>query len=280
MTNDIAIKDLVRGHYSKAAQSGCCGGESGSCCGSSGSSCTDSSPSSLYADEYLAGIPDEIAGATLGCGNPLALAALQPGQRVLDLGSGAGLDVLLAAQRVGPEGFVWGVDMTDEMLDRARRNAANVGSTNVAFLKGEIEALPLEDQTVDVILSNCVINLSPDKGQVLREAFRVLRPGGRLAVSDIVVEPNLDGLPVDEAQIRAGLSWVGCIAGAITASQYRHLLQDAGFENGNLDIQYRFGDTDLPTDLPSALAPLAPDVLKDLMNRFTSCSITAVKPKS
>jgi ubiquinone/menaquinone biosynthesis C-methylase UbiE len=209
----------------------------------------------------------------------VGLAGLRAGEVVLDLGSGGGLDVLLAAQRVGPQGFVYGLDMTDEMLDLARRNAEKTGATNVAFLKGDIERIPLPDASVDVIISNCVINLVPDKGQALREAWRVLRPGGRLAVSDIVIDPNLEGLPVSEAQIRGALSWVGCIAGALTTKEYQALLAKAGFEEIQIEIQHRYSAADL-VHLVSQEMPLklAPEVLRDLVGRFTSSTITAKRP--
>src|SRR6266496_3906882 len=221
--NPEAIKASVREHYGKAIQgSACCGASSpSSCCGSSAtSSCCGSSASAeqvLYGDATLA----SPYSTSFGCGNPIALASLKAGEVVLDLGSGGGLDVLLAAKRVGTEGYVYGLDMTDEMLAVARRNAEKAGASNVEFIKGDIENIPLPDASIDTIISNCVINLSPDKGQVLHEAFRVLRPGGRLAVSDIVVDGDLTGLPVSEVQIRAALSWAGCIAGALTMEQYR-----------------------------------------------------------
>lgn len=197
---------------------------------------------------------------------------------MLDLGSGGGLDVLLAARRVGPTGYVYGLDMTDEMLAVARRNAAKAGASNVEFLKGDIERIPLPDASVDVIISNCVINLSPDKGEVLCEAFRVLRPGGRLAVSDIVVDGDLDGLPVSEIQIRAALNWAGCIAGALTSAQYRRLLADAGFARVEIDIRQRYTAVDMLAYAPDTLAVLPAAVVDELVGRFTSSSVTAWKP--
>ena len=229
----------------------------------------------LYDAADLSLVPDDMSGMSLGCGNPTAIAALKPGEVVLDLGSGAGLDVMLAARKVGPTGFVYGVDMTDEMLALARRNAAKAGATNVEFRKGHIEAIPLPDQSVDVIISNCVINLSPDKGQTLTEAFRVLRPGGRLAVSDIVVDGRLDDLPVSEAQIRTALSWAGCIAGALTIDQYKELLTAAGFEEIEVDRQapLHAGGADRRPgrrgrDAPARSSP-------QLVDRFTSSNISA-----
>jgi len=177
----------------------------------------------LYAVDEVAALPSTAVLASLGCGNPTALAELKPGETVLDLGSGGGIDVLLSARRVGSTGFAYGLDMTDEMLVLAQRNAAEHGATNVQFLKGEIEAIPLPESSVDVVISNCVINLSADKGQVLRAAFRVLRPGGRFAV-----------LPAD---VRANMElWAGCIAGALEETTYRQLLAEAGFQNVEVEV--------------------------------------------
>jgi ubiquinone/menaquinone biosynthesis C-methylase UbiE len=223
-------------------------------------------------------LPADVITTSFGCGNPIALASLKPGEVVLDLGSGGGLDVLLAAQRVGPQGYVYGVDMTEEMLAVARRNAEKAGASNVEFLKGDIEAIPVPSASIDVIVSNCVINLSPDKGQVFAEAFRVLKPGGRLAVSDIVVDGELSDLPVSEAHIRAALSWAGCIAGALTMEQYRLLLGQAGFEQISIDVRQRYTAEDLLTDSPEALYSLPVDVANQLVGRFTSSSIVALKP--
>jgi SAM-dependent methyltransferase len=213
-----AIKDAVREKYSQAAVragSGCCGDAS---CGSAISA-------NLYADAETGGLPEAAVVASLGCGNPTALAELHAGETVLDLGSGGGIDVLLSARRVGPTGKVFGLDMTDEMLALARENQRKAGADNVEFLKGEIEAIPLPDNSVDVIISNCVINLSGDKDRVLREAFRVLRPGGRFAVSDVVTRGEIP------AELRRDvLLWVGCIAGALEDDEYRAKLAAAGFE--------------------------------------------------
>jgi ubiquinone/menaquinone biosynthesis C-methylase UbiE len=216
-----------------------------------------------------------MTGMSWGCGNPTAIAGLQPGEVVLDLGSGGGFDVLLAAAKVGPEGYVYGVDMTDEMLALARRNAQKAGATNVEFRKGQIENIPLPDQTVDVILSNCVVNLSPDKGQVLADAFRVLRPGGRLAISDIVVDGRLDDLPVSEAQIRTALSWAGCIAGALTVAQYKELLAAAGFGEIEVKVKHRYSLEELRQDLGGVAETLPVEVAQQLVGRFTSCDIAA-----
>ncbi len=212
------IKEAVREKYSQAAV------RAGSaCCGQS--DCASPITSNLYSDVETGGLPEAAVLASLGCGNPTALAELRPGETVLDLGSGGGIDVLLSARRVGPAGKVYGLDMTDEMLTLARENQRKVGADNVEFLKGEIEAIPLPDNSVDVIISNCVINLSADKDRVLREAFRVLRPGGRFAVSDVVTRGE-----IPERLRRDILLWVGCIAGALEENEYRAKLAAAGFE--------------------------------------------------
>jgi arsenite methyltransferase len=215
---DTSIKDAVREKYGQAALrvgEGCCGASVG----------TDSISSNLYSDQETGALPEAAVAASLGCGNPTALAELKPGEMVLDLGSGGGIDVLLSARRVGPAGKAYGLDMTDEMLALARENQRKAGVANVEFLKGEIEAIPLPDNSMDVIISNCVINLSGDKDAVLREAFRVLKPGGRFAVSDVVTRGA-----VPEALRRDILLWVGCIAGALEEDDYRAKLGAAGFE--------------------------------------------------
>jgi SAM-dependent methyltransferase len=224
-----AVKASVREKYGQAAQrvandqtaASCCG--SSACCGAT-TEAWDPITSNLYDEGQKAGIPAEALLASLGCGNPTALAQLHEGETVLDLGSGGGIDVLLSAKRVGPTGKVFGLDMTDEMLALANGNKAKAGATNVEFLKGEIEHIPLPDNSVDVIISNCVINLSADKGQVLREAFRVLKPGGRFAVSDVVVRGEAP------PEVRRNMElWIGCVAGALEEIEYRDLLADAGF---------------------------------------------------
>jgi SAM-dependent methyltransferase len=224
VTQDVrpeTVRDEVRARYAKHALRVVADEPQESCCGVSG---TDPITRDLY-DEMQAGeVPDAALAASLGCGNPTALAELKPGETVLDLGSGGGIDVLLSAKRVGPTGFAYGLDMTDEMLALAERNKAAAGATNVKFLKGHIESVPLPDAAVDVVVSNCVINLSPDKGRVLREAFRVLRPGGRFAVSDVVLQGTFP------PEIRRDIeSWAGCVAGALEESEYRRLLAEAGF---------------------------------------------------
>ncbi|EFO79091.1 methyltransferase type 11 [Oscillochloris trichoides DG-6] len=228
----------------------------------------------LYGAETIATLPSDMVTASFGCGNSLALAKLQPGEVVLDLGSGGGLEVLLAARQVGASGYVYGLDMTDAMLETARRNAEKVGATNVSFLKGDIEAIPLPDQSVNVIISNCVINLAPDKGQVLNDAFRVLRPGGRLAVSDIVFDGELDTIPVSEAELRTALSWVGCIAGALTMRHYRELLEAAGFSQIELVITERYPLDDLRLQM-SERGSLSEAVTSALEGKIASCAISA-----
>jgi len=279
-----AIKSEVQNRYGQIADENLQIAVADSCCGpsSSASSCcsTDSNGSCgspLYLGEDLTELPEAAVSSSLGCGNPQAIAALQTGEVVLDLGSGGGLDVLLAARQVGPTGFVYGVDMTDKMLELARTNAAKIGTTNVEFRKGELENLPLPDNSVDVIISNCVVNLSPEKENALSEAFRVLKPGGRLAISDIVVDGDLSGFPVSEAQIRAGLSWAGCIAGALTIDQFTGLLESAGFSEIDIEIQHRYNLDDFLGDLPTELSSLEPTVVQNLVGRFTSSAIRAKK---
>jgi len=229
MTEDQAMADqdirqIVKDKYGKAALRVSSGGSS--CCGASASrgEC-DPITSNLYASGETAALPAEAVAASLGCGNPTALAELKPGETVLDLGSGGGIDVLLSAKRVGPSGKAYSLDMTDEMLALARENQRKAGVENVEFLKGEIEAIPLPDRSVDVIISNCVINLSADKDRVFAEAFRVLKPGGRFAVSDVVVRGEVP------AAIRRSVElWIGCVAGALEEDEYRSKLTKAGFE--------------------------------------------------
>ena len=245
------LREEVRARYAKAARAvldprpgvtasccesspadSCCGGSAaGSCCGT-GSAALDSADSfggPLYGEGETDGLPEEAVLASLGCGNPLAVADLHEGERVLDLGSGGGIDVLLSARRVGPSGFAYGVDMTDDMLTLARANAARAGASNVEFLKGEIEDVPLPDASVDVVISNCVINLSTDKPAVLAEMFRVLVPGGRIGITDVVAEDHLS--PAHRA---AAGSYVGCIAGALSHGEYLDGLATAGFTGASV----------------------------------------------
>ena len=217
----MATKEQVKSKYAEAANQVASGGSP--CCG--GGNSRDPITGNLYDESQISALPEEALKASLGCGNPTALAELRPGETVLDLGSGGGIDVLLSARRVGPEGKAYGLDMTDEMLGLARENQRKAGVHNVEFLKGEIENIPLPENAIDVVISNCVINLSADKNRVLQEAFRVLRPGGRFAVSDVVVRG-----PVP-AEIRKNVElWIGCIAGAMDESEYRAKLTAAGFE--------------------------------------------------
>jgi ubiquinone/menaquinone biosynthesis C-methylase UbiE len=242
---DEAIVERVRERYAHAAQHVQSGGGCG--CGSSGC-CGDTVSDDLYAADQVAGLPEEAVLASLGCGNPTALIDLQEGQTVLDLGSGGGIDVLLSAKRVGPTGFVYGVDMTDEMLALAQENKAKAGVTNVAFLRGRIEEIPLPAASVDVVISNCVINLAADKSLVLRDAFRVLKPGGRFAVSDVIA----DG-PVPEELRQNMEAWVGCLSGALPIDEYQQLLTDAGFEDVSVEITRRY--TVAEAELDTATLP-------------------------
>jgi arsenite methyltransferase len=236
------LREEVRSRYAEAARAvlepksgapaSCCGGSATDCCYGTGSAALDSADcfgGPLYGEGETDGLPEEAIRASLGCGNPLAVADLHEGERVLDLGSGGGIDVLLSARRVGPSGFAYGVDMTDDMLTLARANAAKAGAGNVEFRKGEIEALPLPDAAVDVVISNCVINLSTDKPAVLAEMFRVLVPGGRIGITDVVAEDQL--APADRA---AAGSYVGCIAGALSRSEYLGGLATAGFADASV----------------------------------------------
>jgi len=231
--SDESIKEIVKQKYALAAlrvtggDAACCG-PSSECCGSAASA--DPITSNLYDAGQTSALPSEAVAASLGCGNPTALAELRPGEIVLDLGSGGGIDVLLSARRVGPTGKAYGLDMTDEMLALARANQAKAGVENVEFLRGEIEAIPLPTDSVDVIISNCVINLSADKDRVFAEAFRVLKPGGRFAVSDVVVRGSVP------SEIRKSVElWIGCVAGALEDQEYRAKLTRAGFEAIDLE---------------------------------------------
>src|SRR6185436_3025785 len=226
MSERQQIQDAVQEKYGAIAKArGAVG-----CCGPAPCGCGDPITTNLYSDEETGAVPDTAVAVSLGCGNPTALAALEPGQTVLDLGSGGGIDVLLSARRVGPSGKVYGLDLTDEMLALARENQQRAGATNVEFLKGSIEAIPLPDRSVDVVISNCVINLAADKDAALREAFRVLKPGGRFAVSDVVVHGDIP------AEVRRNMElWVGCVAGALHEDEYASKLKAAGFEAVDLE---------------------------------------------
>ena len=254
------------------AAAGCCGPVNSCCGGAAFNGTVDPITSNLYVNGETDELPSAAVLASLGCGNPTALAALHPGDVVLDLGSGGGIDVLLSARRVGPTGKAYGLDMTDDMLALARRNAAEAGVSNVEFLKGQIEAIPLPDASVDVIISNCVINLSGDKRQVLREAFRVLKPGGRFAVSDVVVRGEVP------AAVRRSMElWVGCVAGALEASEFEHLLADAGFEAIEIEPTRYYRSE----DARQFLAECGVDVdanLDQIDGRFMAAFVRAVKP--
>ena len=227
------LREQVRERYAAAARQVTGAG----CCGPEPVEVEEHFGAGLYADGETEGLPAEAVAASLGCGNPLAVADLRPGERVLDLGSGGGIDVLLSARRVGPGGFAYGVDMTDEMLELARANATAAGAANVEFRRGRIEALPLPDASVDVVISNCVVNLSPDKPAVLAEAFRVLVPGGRLGISDVVAEDRLT--PAQRAERG---SHVGCIAGALSVTEYREGLRAAGFTDPEVVFTHQVAD--------------------------------------
>ena len=273
----VTLKDEIKSKYGEAAQRAASGGSSSccapSCCGGDGKSAsTDVVTSNLYEPAQQSELPAEAMLASLGCGNPTALAQLNPGEVVLDLGSGGGIDVLLSARRVGVTGKAYGLDMTDEMLALARENQRKAGLPNVEFLKGEIEQIPLKDASVDVVISNCVINLSADKDRVLAEAFRVLRPGGRFAVSDIVVRGSVS------ADLRRNIElWVGCVAGALEESEYRQKLARAGFEAIDLEPTriYRAADA---VALLTGSGFDAQAVAREVDGKFMSTFVRARKP--
>jgi len=270
--SETNIKESVKEKYGQAALRAKAGGSS--CCGASASTgCADPITSNLYDTNQTGGLPQEAVLASLGCGNPTSLAQLNPGETVLDLGSGGGIDVLLSAKRVGPTGKAYGLDMTDEMLALARENQRKAGAENVEFLKGEIEAIPLPDNSVDVIISNCVINLSGDKDRVLREAFRVLKPGGRFAVSDVVTRGA-----VPEQVRRDMLLWVGCIAGALEEDEYRTKLKAAGFEAIGIEPTrvYRVEDA---REFLSGKGLDVDTIAESVDGKFMSAFVRATKPQ-
>src|SRR5579862_4393618 len=271
MESTTSVQEQVKEKYGSAARAVAQSGSVQACC-EPGLRCCDPITTNLYSEDQTGIIPENAVKASLGCGNPTALIDLRPGETVLDLGSGGGIDVLLSAQRVGPTGKAYGLDMTDDMLALARENQKQAGITNVEFLKGEIENIPLPDNSVDVIISNCVINLSADKDRVLREAFRVLKPGGRFAVSDVVVRGS-----VPEQIRRSVLLWVGCIAGALEESEYLQKLKGAGFEDATVeptrvynieDARLFFAEAGVDVD---AIAP-------EVNERFFSAFVRANKP--
>jgi ubiquinone/menaquinone biosynthesis C-methylase UbiE len=275
--SDEQLHEAVRERYGRTAMEvlnsgqtsvdGCC---SNSCCSSVNG---DRVSSDLYSSSELRELPITAALASQGCGNPTALAELKPGERVLDLGSGGGIDVLLSARRVGPTGFAYGLDMTDAMLELAERNRIEAGVENVRFLRGVIEDIPLPDNAVDVVISNCVINLSADKGQVLREAYRVLSPGGRFAVSDIVF---LGQFP---PAIRGDLeAWAGCIAGALEEETYRQLLSEAGFTNIEIEITRRYSIQNVAdSGARASITALSESERTEIDGKFVSAFIHAQK---
>jgi arsenite methyltransferase len=265
------LQEIVKEKYGTAAKQAASGGVA-TCGGGADHSCCDPITKDLYDWSQIQGVPEKAVAASLGCGNPTALAQLQPGETVLDLGSGGGIDVLLSAKRVGPTGKAFGLDMTDEMLALARENQQKSGLTNVEFLKGTIENIPLPDNSVNVIISNCVINLSGDKDRVIREAFRVLKPGGRFAVSDVVVR---GAVPVE---IRKSMElWVGCIAGALEEYEYRDKLFSAGFESIDIEPTRVYKSQEARDFL--AAAGLDPEkVGPQIDGKFISAFVRAVKP--
>ena len=268
--SDDALRSLVKEKYGQAALRVSAGGAS--CCGSASQSACDPVTSDLYSCGETAELPQEAVAASLGCGNPTALAELRAGETVLDLGSGGGIDVLLSARRVGPRGKAYGLDMTDEMLALARQNQRKAGVDNVEFLKGEIEHVPLPADAVDVIISNCVINLSADKDAVLAEAFRVLKPGGRLAVSDVVVRGEMP------AEIRRSVElWIGCVAGALAESEYRAKLQKAGFETVEIEPTRIYKTEDAREAFVKAGLPFEA-IAPTIEGKFMSAFIRATKP--
>ncbi|PYV53281.1 MAG: arsenite S-adenosylmethyltransferase [Acidobacteria bacterium] len=266
------VQEIVREKYGQAALRVKSGGSS--CCGATAASSLSCDPitSNLYDQAQTGQVPEEAVLASLGCGNPTALAQLNPGEVVLDLGSGGGIDVLLSAKRVGLTGKAYGLDMTDEMLALANENKRKAGAENVEFLKGEIERIPLPDNSADVIISNCVINLSADKDRVLREAFRVLKPGGRFAVSDVVTRGE-----INDAIRKSVLLWVGCVAGALEEGEYRNRLAAAGFEQISIEPTRIYCVEDAREFLSSAgvdVDAIAPQV----DGKFMSAFVRAVKP--
>ncbi len=271
-SNATSIKEVVREKYGQAAQRVTAGSGS-ACCGAS--ACCDGSldpiTSNLYGSDQTGELPQEAVLASLGCGNPTALAELKPGETVLDLGSGGGIDVLLSARRVGPTGKAYGLDMTDEMLALAEENKRKSGLTNAEFLKGEIESIPLPDNSVDVIISNCVINLSGDKDRVLKEAFRVLKPGGRFAVSDVVVRGDVPAVIKKNMEL-----WVGCVAGALSDYEYVAKLAKAGFDNIDIEPTRVYSIEDVRAFL-SGQGLDVDSLAKEVEGKFISAFVRATK---
>ncbi len=272
MATPIEIKATVKEKYGAAATRAASGAQAIGCCGSPSGCGPDPTTSNLSELSEQAGLPAEAIAASLGCGNPTALAELKAGETVLDLGSGGGIDVLLSARRVGPTGKAYGLDMTDEMLALANENKQKAGAENVEFLKGEIEHIPLPDNSVDVIISNCVVNLSGDKPRVIREAFRVLKPGGRFAVSDVVVNGDVP------ADIRKNMElWIGCVAGALEQAEFRQLLAGAGFTNVDIEPTRVYKAADAKQFLAEAGLD-RPGLAESIDGRFMSAFVRATKP--
>ncbi len=273
MNTTSDVKNIVREKYGQAAAR-VARGEKNSCCGGKAAAldCCDPITSNLYNSDQAVDVPEQAMLASLGCGNPTALAELKAGETVLDLGSGGGIDVLLSAKRVGPTGQAFGLDMTDEMLALAEENKRRSGLRNVHFLKGEIERIPLPDNSVDVIISNCVINLSGDKDQVLREAFRVLKPGGRFAVSDVVVRGE-----VPQAIRRNMDLWIGCVSGALAEQDYLAKLAAAGFQDAGIEITRVYSVEDA-RDLLAGQAEDLQQLAQQVDGKFASGFIRATKP--
>jgi arsenite methyltransferase len=271
LQDEESLQSAVKERYGQAALRATAGGSS--CCGAApADGCCDPITSNLYNDAQTSVLPEEAVLASLGCGNPTALVELKPGEMVLDLGSGGGIDVLLSARRVGPTGKAYGLDMTDEMLALANENKRKAGAENVEFLKGEIENIPLPDNSVDVIISNCVINLSADKDKVLREAFRVLKPGGRFAVSDVVTRGEM--LPEVRQSV---LLWVGCIAGALEEKEYENKLTSVGFESVTIEPTRIYRIEDARAFL-SAEGIDADAIAPQVDGKFMSAFVRATKP--
>ncbi|MEV0237998.1 arsenite methyltransferase [Nonomuraea sp. NPDC050786] len=285
-----AIRDAVRrryglraaAQYSQAVDTASCCGTDSSCCGERPTAGVNNFSADLYALDEMEEVPLRAALARLGCANPTAVAALRQGETVLDLGSGGGLDALLAARRVGPRGHVYGIDMTDEMVTLAWQNAMDAGVGNVSFLKGDIADIPMPDACVDVVISNCVINLAADKRRVIAETWRVLKPGGRLAVADVIIRGGLpDGSPFADALRKDLYAWGSCISGALSDADYLDLLDERGFTDRRIDvIREHHADDLFPQGLPEYAQLEPPETVDALLRRFASAVVHADKPRA